>query len=136
RVAWTRADLSRRAARGAPWAEVGVVVANEVLDCLAHHQIVRARDGAPRVVFVVPRLRGRPVPRDALGPIMGDPRRRRRVVFREVSLPLAAVPRLRPFLARHCPDLLVARTPWPPYFACPAMATLVGNVGRLYRTAE
>src|SRR5262249_58494200 len=70
RVSWTRADLSRRAPRDAPWRPHGLVVANEVLDCLAHHKIVRAGDGSPRVVFVdvpsnrpvVPRRPLRPPP--------------------------------------------------------------------------
>ncbi|MGH7894485.1 MAG: SAM-dependent methyltransferase [Candidatus Binatia bacterium] len=136
RVTWTRADLSRRMAAGAPFGEAGFVVANEVLDCLAHHKIVPGPAGETRVVFVVPARRdGRPVTRRGLARSLGATRPAR-LRYREVALPLDAVSGLRAFLARYCPERLVARRPFPPYFACPEMPTLVRNVARLYDTAE
>src|SRR5436190_399999 len=51
-VTWTRADLSRRALRR-PLGATGFVIANEVLDCLAHQKIVPGPDATARVVFVV-----------------------------------------------------------------------------------
>jgi len=129
RVVWTRADLSRRPAAGAPFGKGGLVIANEVLDCLAHHKVV----AGPRVVFVVPSRRGRPVTRSGLARPL---RRGERLRYREVALPLDVVPGLRAFLARYCPERLAAGRSFPPYFACPAIPTLVGNVARLYRTAE
>ena len=135
-VEWTRADLSTRAARGAPLGRVGFVFANEVLDCLAHHKVVRSADGVPRVVFVVPRVGRTLVPRTGLGRVLADPRRRRRLRFDERALPLATVPGLATFLARHHPSILGLGRPRPPYFACPAIVPLVTNVGGLYQTSE
>ena len=135
-VRWTRTDLSTRAARGAPLGRSGFVFANEVLDCLAHHKVVRGADGVPRVVFVVPRVGRTPVPRKAIGRVLADPRRRARLRFDERALPLDVVPGLATFLARHHPSILGLGRPRPPYFACPAIVPLVTNVGRLYETSE
>jgi len=133
RVMWTRTDLSRRA-RSLRLGRHGLVVANEVLDCLAHHKIVRGRDGVARVVFVVPTRRGRPLDRRALA--RGLARGENGIRYREIALPLAAVPGLTAFLARHCPERLFMPRACPPYFACPAMPALVRAGGRLYDHAE
>jgi SAM-dependent MidA family methyltransferase len=134
RVRWTCADLSRRTRPPARLGASGLVVANEVLDCLAHHKIVRGRDGHARVVFVVPiRSDGRAVARHDLGRVL---RAGTRLRYREVALPLDSVRGLRRFLARYCRERLHAARAFPPYFACPEAATLVQNVGRLYRRAE
>ena len=132
-VAWTRADLSR-ARRPPRLGRYGFVVANEVLDCLAHHKIVRGTDGHARVVFVVPTRRGRALDRRMLARALtnGDGAIR----YRETALPLSAVPGLRGFLARHCPERVVMARPCPPYFACPTVPMLVRAVGRLYETTE
>ncbi len=132
-VAWTCADLSRRRRR-LRLGRHGFVVANEVLDCLAHHKIVRGDDGIARVVFVVPTRRGRTLDRGTLARALanGDGA----VRYRETALPLAAVPGLRAFLARHCPERLAMARPCPPYFACPDVPVLVRAVARLYDTAE
>jgi SAM-dependent MidA family methyltransferase len=132
-VTWTRTDLSRRRMR-LRLGRHGLVVANEVLDCLAHHKIVRGDDGEARVVFVVPTRRGRPLGRAALAGVLA--RDGAAVRYREVALPLAAVPGLRAFLARYCPERLAAPRAFPPYFACPEMPALVRAAGRLYDAAE
>jgi len=134
RVTWTRADLSGRA-RAPRHGAHALVVANEVLDCLAHHKVVRGRDGEARVVFVEPTAGGRRLDRRTLA------RRLERdagagIRYREVALPLAAVPGLRAFLARYCPERLRSARPVPPYFACPAMPVLVRAVARLYDASE
>ena len=132
RVAWTRTDLAR--GRRLRLGRHGFVVANEVLDCLAHHKVVRGRDGEARVVFVEPSRRGRPLGRRALAAALA--RGGGTIRYREVALPLAAVPGLRTFLARYCPERLVMPRPCPPYFACPAMPVLVRTVAGLYERAE
>jgi SAM-dependent MidA family methyltransferase len=132
-VTWTRADLSRPRRR-LRLGRHGLVVANEVLDCLAHHKIVRGPDGTARVVFVVPTRRGRTLDRRALAGALA--RGAADVRYREIALPLAAAPGLRAFLARHCPERLVMPRPCPPYFACPAMPVLVRAVARLYDRSE
>jgi len=155
RVTWTRADLSQRPARGAPFAEHGLVFANEVLDCLSHHKIVRARGGIPGVVFVVPVLdaaarirRGtlrllpglqphqRAVPRRALARVFQNERLRHHLRFDEVVLPLQAVPGLHEFVWRQCPELFEHRARFKPYFACPAIEPLIRHTARLYRRSE
>src|SRR5262245_14565539 len=47
RVVWTRADLSEGAPAGAPFARLGLVFGNEVLDCFAPERVV-ARNGLVR----------------------------------------------------------------------------------------
>jgi len=151
-VRWTNADLSQYTARGAPFASHGVVIANEVLDCLAHHKVVPQRDGRVGVVFVVPVLTGRTppslrtvagvipgkrgVPRNQLHRVFTNDRLRRRMRFIEVVLPLAAVRGLRSFVRRHCPEFFFPGKQYPPYFACPAMETLVRNTARLYAASD
>ena len=153
RVRWTRADLSQKSARMRRLGAHGIVFANEVLDCLAHHKIVTQSDGSVGVVFVVPELsdrtakgslrlvpglppRNQAIPRSQLHRALCDPRLRPRVRFREVVLPVATVPGLRPFLHRHCPELFCSGRSYEPYFACPEMETLVRNTGRLYDAGD
>jgi SAM-dependent MidA family methyltransferase len=144
-VAWTRAELTRSAPRSAPLAKMGLVFANEVLDCQAHHKIVANRGGPPGVVFVVPRLReragsprggGAKVARRELGRVLADPRLRRRLRFEEVLLPLGSVRGLEAFLRRRHPDLFDARGPASLRFVCPRFEALVRNAGRLYSRGE
>lgn len=144
-VAWTRAELTRAAPRGAPLAEAGLVFANEVLDCQAHHKIVTRRDGPPGVVFVIPRLRerdgsprggGTPLARRDLGRVLADRRLRRRVRFEEVLLPLRSVRGLEGFLRRQHPDLFGARAAASARFVCPRFEPLVRNAGRLYSRGQ
>ena len=154
RVAWTRTDLSRRAVPGIPFAACGFIVANEVLDCLAHHKVVPTDAGTPGVVFVVPVLEtgladrslarllvqgldGMPqaLSRSALPALFAAAEKPRGVTLREVALPLRAVPGLDSFLRQYCPELF-ARGRFPPYFACPTIPPLMRNTGRLYRHFE
>jgi SAM-dependent MidA family methyltransferase len=152
-VTWTRADLARRAARGTPFANHGLVFANEVLDCLAHHKIVPLDDGRPGVVFVMPLLHrhsppGRSlrlvaglrrsqwaVPRRRLAKVLSNARLRPLITFREMVLPVEVVPGLSRFLRRHCPEFFHVRT-FQPYFACPDIEPLLRHTARLYRSAE
>jgi SAM-dependent MidA family methyltransferase len=155
KVTWTRADLTERPASGAPFASAGIVFANEVLDCLAHHKIVRCPDGGPGVVFVIPRLKRRSrmragrirlvraddgteraIRRRELLQMLGDEHLREHLTFREVVLPVKAVPPLRHFLERHLPECFNAKRPYKPYFACPAIEPLIHNVARLYGRSE
>lgn len=139
RVRWTCADLSQRATRGAPFGGVGLVFANEVLDCLAHHKIMPHPSGRPGVVFVVPSIARRgaliAVSRTHLARLMADPQRRAQVRFEEVVLPLNTVPGLRPFVRRHYPEFFTPGR-FPPYFGCPAIEPLIRNTARLYRNME
>jgi SAM-dependent MidA family methyltransferase len=151
RVVWTRADLSRRRPRGVPFADCGLIVANEVLDCLAHQKIVSQPGEAPTVSFVLPLLRahadtqvrtvtidgvGAAVPRAALGEVLARNDGARDLRFREVQLPLAAVPGLQTFVERRVPELLTGRREPPPYYACPSMQTMLRNSTELYRDWE
>ena len=152
-VVWTNADLSQRAARGAPFATAGVVFANEVLDCLSHHKVVPRPDG-PGVVYVVPSLaRGvrlrpgqvtfaagcegmtRAIPRAGLAAVLADERLRQHVSFEEVVLPVRLVPELHEFVHRYYPEFF-HMDDFRPYFACPAIARLVRNAAQLYRNSE
>jgi SAM-dependent MidA family methyltransferase len=133
-VAWTRADLSRPRPR-LRLGRHGFVVANEVLDCLAHHKIVPGADGAARVVFVAPTRRGRTLTRRELGRTLADGDAGG-IRYREIALPIDRVPGLRAFLARYCPERLASRRLFPAYFACPAIPTLVRATAALYDTAE
>jgi len=152
RVTWTRADLAQRPARGTPFAGHGLVVANEVLDCLAHHQIVRQADGSPGVVFVIPEvaadadLDGRGVtlvrgvggvcnavtPAD-LGTVLRDERWHPHLSFREVTLPVQMVPDLHLFLWWYYPEFFTPGHRFKPYFACPGIEAMVRHTARLYR---
>jgi SAM-dependent MidA family methyltransferase len=152
-VTWTNADLSQRAARGAPFAPFGLVFANEVLDCLAHHKVVPRPDG-PGVVYVVPSLARRvrvragqigvaagidgmqrAIPHASLAAVLTDERLRPHVTFEEVVLPVRIVPELHEFVHRYYPEFFHMDA-FRPYFACPAIARLVCNAARLYRTSE
>jgi hypothetical protein len=88
------------------------------------------------VAFVVPSVAGRTVPRRRLPAVMRDPERRTRVRWREISLPLEAVPGLAAFCEEYVPELRHPGAGRPPYFACPEMPRLIAAVGRLYRRAE
>jgi SAM-dependent MidA family methyltransferase len=154
KVTWTRADLTERAASGAPYASAGIVFANEVLDCLAHHKVVQRTPGNPGVAFVLPvlsrraritgtRLRlvrggaaDRAIPRQELTKVLSDERLRRHVDFQEVVLPVRAVARLHDFLSRQCPELFRPKRSFKPYFACPAIEPLVQHAARLYGRSE
>jgi SAM-dependent MidA family methyltransferase len=154
KATWTRANLAERPAGGAPFASAGIVFANEVLDCLSHHKVVRRRDGTPGVVFVVPLLTGdasgaaKPpravhadglegaIPRRELVKALADERWRRQLCFREVALPVTVVPQLRDFLERHYPEFFRPERQYKPYFACPAIEPLVHHAARLYGRSE
>jgi SAM-dependent MidA family methyltransferase len=157
-VTWTQADLSQRAARGAPFAPCGLVFANEVLDCLSHHKVVPRPDG-PGVVYVVPSLQpavgigslqpavpdgllaagldggARAIPHAALATVLANARLRPHVSFEEVALPLRLVPEVHQFVQRYYPEFFHTDT-FRPYFACPAIPRLVRHAARLYRTSE
>lgn len=137
RVRWLRADLSRHAPRGGTLGEHGLLIANEVLDCLARHKIVPHAGGGPGVVYVVPRLgrRGRTVPRAQLAHVLTSPELRAKVRFEEVVLPIVLLPQLQTFVREHYPELFRRRS-YPPYFACPEEATLIANSARLYTHAD
>ncbi len=150
RVRWTHVDLAQGPPRRLPLGEYGVVFANEVLDCLSHHKIVSRHDRTPGVVFVVPTLRGAGpdltrvpglragdwgVPRQEWPALLANAARRRQVRFREVVLPLAAVPGVEPFLRRHYPEFFNGRR-FRPYFACPDMETMVASVAQLYHRCD
>ena len=127
---WSRCDPSRTVPRGAPFAAHGVIVANEVLDCLPHHKVVGQANSAPAVVFVLP------LDRDRLAAVMADSGRRRRVRYSEVLVPIARSSRLADFVRRHNRELFAARPPRRPYFVCPRYDTLQRNVARLYDHAD
>jgi SAM-dependent MidA family methyltransferase len=129
-VIWSRADPSRRLPR-VPFGPRGVIIANEVLDCLPHHKLIPGADG-PGVVFVESRLAGRILNRARLASAMADPAQRTRVGFREVVQPLTSVPGLTTFARRHHPELFGADAPHSAMFVCPRIATLLDNATRLY----
>lgn len=145
-VVWTRADLSQRAPRGGPFGHAGLMIANEVLDCLAHHKIVSHEGAEPTVTIVVPVTRGRvrgvryaptnrfewALPRAELAALMKDDSLRNQVSFREVQVSVDRVPRLADFVRRHYPEFYRARRAYPPYFACPGIETMIRNTRRLY----
>jgi len=151
-VTWTRADLAEESLADLPLGPCGLVFANEVLDCLAHHKVVGSANGSPGVTFVVPLIAGydaappglvrgiapadRAVPRRALARVFSDERWRRRVNCREVVLPLRVTPDLQAFVRRHYPEFFLAGKRLQPYFACPSMERLIGNTARLYRRLE
>ncbi len=135
-VTWTRADLTQEVAPGAPFGACGIIVANEVLDCLSHHKVVQRVDGTLGVVFVVPKAKGRTVPRRKLAAAMLDDHAYQDIRFEEVVLPLEVIPGLRPFLRRNYPEFFDIRRGFPPYFACPQVGTLVRRVAALYRRSE
>lgn len=132
-VCWSRADLAHAVPRGAPFAACGLIVANEVLDCLPHHKIVpRGRSAAPAVAFVEAELAGRRLDRNALAAAMAAPARRRKVRFRERLRPLEVLPRLAAFVRRHHPELFAGGSAEPPRFICPRFETIFRHAARLY----
>lgn len=153
RVRWTNRDLAQNAPRRSPLGACGIVVANEVLDCLSHHQIVSRHDTTPGVVFVIPvprraadappgvelapglRPRQWAVPAAHLPAVLADEGLRRALRFAEAALPLEVVPGLEDFLRRHYPEFFCGRR-FRPYFACPAIEALVAAVARLYDHGE
>lgn len=136
-VVWSHADPARRLPHGVPFGAHGLIVANEVLDCLPHHKLMPQRNGEPAAAFVVPRLAGRNLDRRRLAAAMSSATRRRRVRFREVPVPIGRVPRLAAFVRRHHPDLLAGNgTRLAPYFACSRLPMLLGNTARFYRHAD
>lgn len=133
RVRWHRADLAQRPPRrlGA----VGLIIANEVLDCLPHHKVVGTAAG-PGAVHVLATLTRRPLDRAALAAAMGDPDMRRRVRFREVVRPVAAIPELRRCVERYYPELAALRPETPPVFVAPRLPALLANTARCYDHAD
>ena len=135
-VRWARADPARGALRGSPFAERGVIVANEVLDCLPHHRLVSERGGNVAVVFVVAELGGRPLSRARLAAAMARADRRPRIRFREVLVPLRRLPRLATFIRRRHAEVLGDGAAHRTAFASPRIETLVRNAARLYEYAD
>src|SRR5262249_8373994 len=142
-VRWTNIDLTAARRGGAALAEVGLVFANEVLDCQAHHKVVAPGPGPPGAVYVVPRRvdggprrRSTPVRRRGLGKVRPDEPRRERAVFEEMPLPLGIGPGLEPFLRRHHAELFARNRVPSPTFACPSFERLVRNAGTLHTRGE
>jgi SAM-dependent MidA family methyltransferase len=134
-VQWCGGDLARRMPPRVPFAPHGLIVANEVFDCLPHHKIVSRVDGSPGVVHVVAERAGKILGRNDLAPVMA--RHRRPVVrFREIALPLAASSQLAMFLRRHYPERCDSGATYPPYFAAPRIETLIRHAFHLYERAE
>ena len=134
-VTWTNLDLSQ-ARRVATRRGVALIVANEVLDCLAHEKVVLGRDRVFRAVHVAARRRGGG-PLLTRGEIAAALAAGERLRFRELLLPVQSVRGLRRFLWRHYSPAEVrsSRLPWT-YFACPSMPTFVANLAGLYHDAE
>ncbi len=144
RVQWSSADLSRPR-RPAPAGAAGIVIANEVLDCLAHHKVVRDPSGQFWVAFVGAR---RPGTRHARGigrfypardwkrAASGFPRATR---YTELFVPAAHLPQLQAFLKRHYPPPRPPKRPlpeWWVYYACPEIENFIRNAAHLYDRAE
>ena len=134
RVTWTRADFAQRAPR-TPFGAAGLIVANEVLDCLPHHKLLRTADGSPAVGHVSASLAGRRLSAAGLAMAMADDTTRRRVRFAEDAVPLVHLPSLAAFMRRYYPEWLARRT-GPPLFVAPRMATLLASAGRCYHRAD
>ncbi len=134
-VRWCRGDLARQTPAHVPFAAQGLIVANEVFDCLPHHKVVSRPNAPPGVVHVVAERAGTMLARDDLAPLMAR-RRRPAIRFREIALPIAASSRLAAFLRRHYPERFDAGAAHPPYFAAPRIETLLGHAFRLYERAE
>jgi len=134
RVTWQRADLAQRPVHR-PFGAAGLIVANEVLDCLPHHKLVGTARGAG-VVHVVAEIDRRPQPRPRLAALLSDERTRRRVRFREVVRPLAESPALHDFVDRYYPELRALRAGAPPVFVAPRIATLLAHTAGCYQHAD
>lgn len=133
-VDWTRIDPSRGRPRKQPFAEHGLIVANEVLDCLSHHKIVPG-PGGPQVVHVAAFAGRRLLTRAELASQMCSPRGAAGVQFKEVALPLSSVAGLDRFLRHYAPFVFSEKTR-APYFACPDIPVLMRNTAALFRSAE
>lgn len=139
-VQWQRLDISRR--RPQPLAACGFVVANEVLDCLAHHKLVRQDDGTPGVAFVVAAAAKRRGRAAAGGLSRADLAHRLAhtgrtgLQFDEVVLPLSAVRGLAAYVQRCVPVLATSRTWRAPYFVCPDFEPLMRHTAALFERAE
>jgi len=81
-------------------------------------------------------LAGRNLTRAALARAMAAPTTRRRVRWRETSLPLASRPALAAFVAQYYAELAGTHRDRPPVFVAPRMATLLANTARCYARAE
>ena len=135
-VRWSRADVARAVPRGVPFAAYGLIVANEVLDCLPHHKIVARPAGSPAVAFVRAELHGRGLDRAQLAATMSSPLRRRAVRFREVLQPLHRLPQLAAFARRHYRELFERRSERQWVLACPGLESMFRHAGRLYDHCE
>jgi SAM-dependent MidA family methyltransferase len=138
RVDWLEADLAQAPARAAGMAQCGMIVANEVLDCLAHQKVVAAVDGTARFALVAARqvAKGGALTRAQLNNAMAS-LQRQDVHFEEILRPIAAMPDVETFVRRHYPEFVAPRRGKPvSYFACPAYAELMRNTARLYRRAD
>lgn len=136
-VRWTRANLAEAVPPRRRWARNGLIVANEVLDCLPHHKIVPLPDGAAAVAYVTAARGTRSLGRRQLAAAMANDRPPRRLRFREVLVALRRFPRLTAFLRRHRPDLVSPDgTRGPAYFACPQVEPMLANAARLYDRAD
>ncbi|MEO8601574.1 MAG: SAM-dependent methyltransferase, partial [bacterium] len=111
------------------------IVANEVLDCLPHHKLVRV-DGVPAVVHVAATLARQPLSRADLAAAMASDATRRRVRFAQHTAALARIPALAAFMRDHYGEWLRAKTPGPPLFVAPRIATLLASAARCYTHAD
>lgn len=134
RVVWTQADLAQRPPRR-PFGAAGLLIANEVLDCLPHHKLVAA-SGGPAVVHVAATHRGARIAGARLADLLANPRTRGALRFVEQAVPLAEVPAVATFVARWMPELLHARPPAPPVFVAPRLPLLLAHTARLYAHAD
>jgi SAM-dependent MidA family methyltransferase len=135
-VRWTRGDLAQRTVRGAPFAPAGLLVANEVFDCLPHHKVVPQHDGRTGLAYVVIESAGRPVAPSRLGALLASPAGRGRLCFREILVDLGRARALRTFVHRHYPELLLPGAARPPYFACPRLPVLLRHAAQLYGAGD
>lgn len=149
-VRWTNTDLSQGRPRAKSSVAHGLIVANEVLDCLSHHKVVPHRLAPPGLTYVIPSVSraargvghkirgidGRAIPRASVSDWMAHETRARDMRFTEYELPLTVAPDLDRFLRRYCPFLYAPTRQLPPYFACPDIATLMRNTAGMYQAAE
>lgn len=135
RVTWVDADLAQHPPRR-PFGPAGILVANEVLDCLPHEQVLAGADGTPQLGAVIASLGGRSLTRAALARAMASAAQRRRVRWRDTAMPLAARPALAAFVGRYYPELLDRRRGAPPVFVAPRVPTLLASTARCYARAE
>lgn len=120
-----------------PIGDHGLVVANEVLDCLSQHKLAWHPEGGVGVVFVIPRRNGQEIPHRQLGRAIRKARNvfEARLEFEEVVVPLQEVPALQAWLAVHASKLRL-RPGGPASFVCPEMEPLFSSTSRLFRNAD